>query len=78
MKAIRAETAARGQTIRGLSKQAGIPERVMIRALNCERDLNMAQLSQIASALGVSPSYLVSEGERRRVLNAAARTEDTA
>jgi transcriptional regulator with XRE-family HTH domain len=63
--AINAERAARGMTIKALATASGVPERSLIRVLKCERDLNVAQLAKLAAALGVLPSYLQLEAERR-------------
>lgn len=64
--AIRAEAAARGLSIRQLGIKAGIADKVLRRALDGEREMWVSQLVRIAAALGVSVTYLIAEGERRK------------
>lgn len=64
--AIQAERAAQGITLKALARASGVPERTLIRALQCERDMTTEQLGKIAAAMNLAPSYLISEAERRR------------
>jgi lambda repressor-like predicted transcriptional regulator len=78
--AIRAESAARGLSVRQLALKAGIPDKVLRRALDCERAFHLEQLEKIAAALGVSLTFVASEAERRQSLatpleRAAAKIE---
>jgi lambda repressor-like predicted transcriptional regulator len=78
--AIRAEVAARGMNVRQLGLKAGMADKVLRRALDCERAFHLEQIEKIAGALGVSPTFLLVEAERRQSLatpleRAAAKIE---
>lgn len=63
-KAISAERAAAGLTIKELSEKADIPERTLMRILKAERDIKINQISQLAEALELYPHEIVSEAEK--------------
>jgi transcriptional regulator with XRE-family HTH domain len=62
--ALRAEIAARGWTRKELGERAGINEQTMLRTFLCKRAMNVAQLSAMADALGVTIEYLAGEADR--------------
>jgi transcriptional regulator with XRE-family HTH domain len=64
--AIRAELGGRGWSRKELAERSGITEQQMERLFNLKRDMNVAQLEQIASALGVEPDDLALEARRWR------------
>lgn len=65
-KAIKAEAAVRGVSIRQLGLRSGISDKVLRRALDSERPFHLGQLIKIADTLEVSLSYLTLEAERRQ------------
>lgn len=64
--AIRAEAGARSMNIRQLALKAGIADKVLRRALDCERPFHLSQMIKVAGALDLSLTYLVQEAERRQ------------
>jgi transcriptional regulator with XRE-family HTH domain len=78
VQAINAERAAQGLTAKALQEKSGIPDKTFRRAMACERDLDVAQLGKIADALGVLPSDLALEGERRRKRSTGRPDQDAA
>lgn len=64
--AVRAESAARGMSIRQLALKAGIADKVLRRALDCERPFHLGQLDKVTAALDLPLSFLFTEAERRR------------
>lgn len=63
-KALSAERAASGLTIKELAEKSGIPERTLIRVLKGERDINMLQISKLAPVYGMQPHEIIVEAER--------------
>ena len=63
-KALSAERAASGLTIKELVEKSGIPERTLIRVLKGERDINMLQISKLAPIYGMQPHEIIVEAER--------------
>lgn len=63
-KAIGAERAIAGMTIRELAEKSGIPLTSLQRVLQAEREIKINQVAQIASALGVYPHEIVEHAER--------------
>ncbi|WP_270416406.1 helix-turn-helix domain-containing protein [Bifidobacterium pseudolongum] len=63
-KALSAERAASGLTIKELSEESGIPERTLIRVLKGERDINMLQIAKLAPIYGMQPHEIVVEAEQ--------------
>jgi transcriptional regulator with XRE-family HTH domain len=62
---IRAERAAVDITVRELALRSGVPYGTLNRILPGERDISFGQLTQIAAALGVTPSELSDRAIRR-------------
>ncbi|WP_166673547.1 helix-turn-helix transcriptional regulator [Curtobacterium sp. PhB25] len=62
---IRAERAAVGITVRELALRSGVPYGTLNRILPGERDISFGQLTQLAGALGVTPSDLSERAVRR-------------
>ena len=63
-KALSAERAASGLTIKELAEKSGIPERTLIRVLKGERDINILQISKLAPVYGMQPHEIIVEAER--------------
>ena len=79
-KALSAERAASGLTIKELAEKSGIPERTLIRVLKGERDINMLQISKLAPVYGMQPHEIIVEAERyiaRDRRNAAINVMDS-
>ena len=68
---LRAERAAAGLTIPELADRAGMVAVTLQRVLKAERDITVAQLAALAPVLGMTPSKLLAEAERRRTANDA-------
>lgn len=62
-KALSAERAAAGLTIKELSNASGVPERTLIRMLKNERDIKITQVAQISAALGIYPHEIIETAE---------------
>lgn len=62
---IRAERAAVGITVRELALRSGVPYGTLNRILPGERDISFGQLTQLAGALGLTPSELSERAVRR-------------
>ena len=62
---LQAERGAAGMTIRRLAELSGINERVLKRLLHAERDINIAQVHDLAAAFDLKPSAIFAETERR-------------
>lgn len=68
-KAISAERAIAGMTVRELSEASGIPVSTLMRILSAERDIKINQIAQLAEAFHTTPADLVWRGQeiiRRR------------
>lgn len=62
---IRAETTARGLTIMGVTKRAGIHRSAMYRYLNNERAIPLPVVEQIATALGMGTVELLRKAQEQ-------------
>lgn len=58
-KAISAERAISGMTVRELSEASGIPVSTLMRILSAERDIKINQITQLARAFHTMPADLV-------------------
>lgn len=58
-KAISAERAIAGMTVRELSEASGIPVSTLMRILSAERDIKINQIAQLARAFHTTPADLV-------------------
>ena len=63
-KAISAERAIAGLTVRELSARSGIPMSSLMRALSAEREIKINQIAQLAAAFEIYPHELVEHAER--------------
>lgn len=63
-KAISAERAIAGMTVRELSQKAGIPLSSLMRVLQAEREIKINQIAAIAAALDLYPHDIVEHAER--------------
>lgn len=54
-KAIAAERAIAGLTVRQLSAVSGVPISSLMRILGAEREIKVTQLEQLATAFGITP-----------------------
>lgn len=63
-KAIGAERAIAGVTIRELAEKAGIPLTSLQRVLQADREIKINQIAKIAAALDVYPHEIVEHAER--------------
>lgn len=63
-KAISAERAIAGITIRDLSDRTGIPMSSLMRVLQAEREIKVNQVAKIAAAFEVYPHDLIEHAER--------------
>jgi transcriptional regulator with XRE-family HTH domain len=73
-KAIAAERAISGMTVKQLAEQSGIPERTLHRMLLAERDIKIDQLAMVADAFEVAPHYLMARAEEIRDRTGAQQT----
>jgi transcriptional regulator with XRE-family HTH domain len=71
-KAISAERAISGMTVKELSAASGIPERTLMRMLLAERDIKIDQLALVADAFGIAPHQLMARAEEIRARSTAA------
>lgn len=62
-RAIAAERAIAGLTVRELAERAGIPERSLMRILQAERDIKVNQIAQIADTLSLYPHEIIEHAE---------------
>ena len=58
-KAISAERAIAGMTVRELSEASGIPVSTLMRILSAERDIKINQIAQLARAFHTTTADLV-------------------
>lgn len=63
-KAISAERAIAGMTVRELSQKANIPLSSLMRVLQAEREIKINQIAAIAAALDLYPHDIVEHAER--------------
>ncbi|MFF3065947.1 hypothetical protein ACFVQ3_15480 [Oerskovia sp. NPDC057915] len=71
-RAIAAERAISGMTVRELAARAGIPERSLMRVLQAEREIKVVQVAQLAEAFEIYPHEII---ERAEVILARAEKE---
>lgn len=69
---VRAEIAARDESVLGLSRKTGIPRGSLLRWVSGERALTVPNLYKIATALGMDPHLLVMRAEERFASEAGA------
>ncbi|MFU0537468.1 helix-turn-helix domain-containing protein [Gardnerella greenwoodii] len=62
-KAITDERLKKGMTLKELSKKAGIPPTTLDRVVHGRRDINVSQLYQIATALGITINDIADKAE---------------
>lgn len=65
-KAVAAERAIAGLTVRELSTRADIPLSTLMRILGAEREIKVTQLMQLATAFDVTPADLVMRAQEIR------------
>ena len=58
-KAVSAERAISGMTVRELSEASGIPVSTLMRILSAERDIKINQISQLARAFHTTAADIV-------------------
>lgn len=58
-KAIAAERAISGLTVRQLSAVSGVPISSLMRILSAEREIKVTQLEQLATAFGITPVDII-------------------
>ena len=63
-KAIQAERAAAGLTIKDLSERSGVPISTLMRILKSERDIKVNQIAQLADVLDLYPHEILQEAEK--------------
>ena len=63
-KALTAERAISGLTVRQLATRSGIPLSSLMRILSAEREIKVNQVASLAAALGVYPHEVVEYAER--------------
>jgi transcriptional regulator with XRE-family HTH domain len=66
VEAIDAELGVRRWSRRRLARESGINAQTLDRVFLLQRDMNIQQLDQIATALGVTPEYLVEKAREWR------------
>ena len=71
-RAIAAERAISGLTVRELAARAGIPERSLMRVLQAEREIKVVQVAQLAEAFDIHPHEIL---ERAEVILARAERD---
>jgi len=62
-RAIAAERAISGMTVRELAARAGIPERSLMRVLQAEREIKVLQVAQLAEAFEIYPHEIIERAE---------------
>nr|DAR93013.1 MAG TPA: Regulatory protein [Caudoviricetes sp.] len=65
-KAIAAERAIAGLTVRELSTRADIPLSTLMRILGAEREIKITQLEQLAAVFGITPVDIVLRAQEIR------------
>lgn len=65
-KAIAAERAIAGLTVRQLSAVSGVPISSLMRILSAEREIKVTQLEQLATAFGITPVDIVLRAQEIR------------
>lgn len=63
---VRAEASRQKMNIAQLAAKAGIADKVLRRALDCERPFHLPQLIRVSDALGLTLTALIGEAERRQ------------
>ena len=62
-KAIQAERAIAGLTVRELSARSGIPMSTLMRMLGAQREIKVTQVEQVADAMDVYPHEIIEQAE---------------
>lgn len=62
-RAISAERAIAGLTVRELSARSGIPVSTLMRILGAEREIKISQIELLAGAFGIYPHEIVEQAE---------------
>ena len=65
-KAIAAERAISGLTVRQLSAVSGVPVSSLMRILGAEREIKVTQLEQLATAFGITPVDIIMRAQEIR------------
>lgn len=65
-KAIAAERAIAGLTVRQLSAVSGVPISSLMRILSAEREIKVTQLEQLATAFGITPVDIILRAQEIR------------
>lgn len=65
-KAIAAERAISGLTVRQLSAVSGVPVSSLMRILGAEREIKVTQLEQLATAFGITPVDILMRAQEIR------------
>ena len=65
-KAISAERAIAGLTVRQLSAVSGVPVSSLMRILGAEREIKVTQLEQLATAFGITPVDIIMRAQEIR------------
>lgn len=65
-KAIAAERAISGLTVRQLSAVSGVPVSSLMRILGSEREIKVTQLEQLATAFGITPVDIIMRAQEIR------------
>lgn len=65
-KAIAAERAISGLTVRQLSAVSGVPVSSLMRILGAEREIKVTQLEQLATAFGITPVDIILRAQEIR------------
>lgn len=63
-KALQAERAVAGLTVRELAAKARLPQSTLMRVLQGTRDIKMNQVAQLADALKLAPQDIIVHAER--------------
>ena len=71
-KAIAAERAIAGLTVRELSAVSGVPISSLMRILSAEREIKVTQLEQLATAFGITPVDIILRAQEIRERTEAA------
>ena len=65
-KAVAAERAISGLTVRQLSAVSGVPVSSLMRILGAEREIKVTQLEQLATAFGITPVDIILRAQEIR------------
>ena len=62
-KALSAERAIAGLTVRELSERSGVPKSTLMRVLGAQREIRADQIEKLAKALNLRPSQILRSAE---------------